>query len=251
MDVLKNIVDIKKMQLEAELVEYKDFHALVDARDFYAALRAQKTAIIAEIKYASPAKGDFGVKYLPQELASLYEAGGAVALSVLACKPFFNGSPSYITEAKMATKLPVLWKDFVFDSRQLELAKRCGADAVLLMCAVVGSELAALVEEAKKYGLEPVVEIYCEEELAEAKASGTKIILINNRNLHTLKVDLEVSQRLVKSLPEEIAVISASGIQSRQDIELLQAAGINAFLVGESVSRADDPQAAIDRLRGR
>ena len=218
MDILKNIVDLKKMQLETEFAEYKEFHPTLEPRDFYTALRAQKPAIIAEIKYASPAKGDFGVKYQPQELASFYEAGGAVALSVLACKPFFNGSPSYIAEAKMATKLPVLWKDFVFDSRQLELAKRCGADAVLLMCAVVGSELAALVEEAKKYGLEPVVEIYCEEELAEAKASGTRIILINNRNLHTLTVDLEVSRRMVKSLPEDIVVISASGTMNEDRI---------------------------------
>lgn len=248
MDILKKIVVTKKSLLESELAEFAGYKTDLPRRSFLTSLKAKKPAVIAEVKYASPSKGSFEVKHTPEELACLYELGGASALSVLACRPFFDGSPAYVAAAKKATSLPVLWKDFIFDIRQIELAVRCGADAILLICAVLGKELPIFIKTAARAGLEAVVEVYSAEEVQLAKESNAQIILINNRNLRTMNVDINHSVRIAKYFSEDTLVISASGIKTHEDIKTLQEQGINAFLVGESVSRAEKPELAVKAL---
>lgn len=248
MNILNRIVNEKKLVIEKELVRYGGLKTTAPRRDFAGVLRQVKPAVIAEIKYASPSKGDFGVTYSPEELARLYEQGGAAALSVLACEIDFKGSPEFVMRAKEATNLPVLWKDFVFDFRQLTLAVNCGADAVLLICNLLGEKIGEFIAAAEEIGLQAIVEIYDEAEAELAKRAGAKIILINNRNLRDFQVDLNVSKSLAKVFPSETLVISASGIKNRADIELLEKDGLHAFLVGESVACAKQPDEAVRSL---
>ena len=250
MDILNRIVADRKLVIEAELVKYGSLKSKAPQRDFAGALWGLESAVVAEIKYASPSKGNFGVAYSPEELGRLYQQGGAKALSVLACETYFEGSPEFVMRAKEATSLPVLWKDFVFDLRQLNLAASCGADAVLLICAVLGEKTGQFIAAAEKVGLQAVVEVYNEAEANIAKAAGAKIILINNRNLRDFKVDLNVSKNLAKLFSPEILVTSASGIKDRADIEYLQKSGLHAFLVGESVACAVHPNVAVRELMG-
>jgi indole-3-glycerol phosphate synthase len=251
MDILNRIVEDRKLVIEAELIKYGSLKSKAMQRDFAGALWGLETAVVAEIKYASPSQGNFGVAYTPEKLARFYEQGGAKALSVLACETHFEGSPEFVMRAKEATSLPVLWKDFVFDFRQLSLAVSCGADAILLICAVLGEKIQEFIVAAQEVGLQAVVEVYDEAEANIAKAAGAKIILINNRNLRDFKVDLNVSKNLAKVFPPETLVISASGIKNRDDIEYLQKSGLHAFLVGESVACAEHPDEAVQKLMGK
>ena len=215
-------------------------------RDFAAALRAKKIAIISEIKKASPSKGLLRADFRPAEIAREYEAGGAAALSVLTDRKFFQGSLADLEAARAAVNLPVLRKDFTTSEYHVVEAAAHGADAILLIAAVLSDpEMRTLRELAAQYRMAALVEVHGGEELQSAIASGAEIIGVNNRNLHTFEVTLETSLRLAKKIPASTIKISESGFDSRGQIDTLRAAGYQAFLIGEHLMRAKSPREAL------
>lgn len=223
--------------------------------DFSAAM-AQSTiedpGIIAEIKKASPSKGDIRPDLTVAELVEAYTQGGARAISVLTEAKYFKGSLGDLETACQTTDLPVLRKDFIFTDYQIYEAKKAGASAVLLITTMLSlgqqEELTCLTREL---GMEPLVEINSEWEFAQAHRAMAKIVGINNRNLTTLKTDPTVAKRVAKIFPQEIIPVEASGISCRADIEKGLDENIVNFLVGESIVRAKDTQAFIQTLRGK
>lgn len=246
--VLLDILDAKRKAVErskklkpAAALE-KKAASLASARDFAAAVGARAgTNIIAEIKRASPSAGTIAEDFDPAAIAADYKKGGAAAISVLTEEKYFRGDPTYVAAVKKAAPLPVLRKDFIFDEYQV-LESRClGADALLLIAAVLDSrQLAALVKYAAKLRIAPLVEVHDERELESALASGADLIGINNRDLNTLKVDLKISDRLSRLVPKGKTVVVESGIKTAADIERFKKLGINAFLIGETVMRSPD-----------
>lgn len=221
-----------------------------DYRSFYKALAASGTRIIAEIKRASPSKGDIQPDLDPAHTAGLYETGGAAAISVLTERNFFKGSLEDMKAARASCHIPVLRKDFLFDPYQLYEASGAGADAVLLIARVLEREqLADLIALAHALFIDALVEIHDEADLAKIQGVGAKIVGINNRDLKSFSTDLEISRRLASGLEPGQIVVAASGIFSRADIERYEP-GINCFLVGESIVRAPDTVAFINELRG-
>jgi indole-3-glycerol phosphate synthase len=219
------------------------------ARPFAGALAAEGRAIIAEMKRKSPSRGILRGDYRPAEIARCYEAAGARALSVLTDSSYFGGSHDHLREARQAVRLPVLMKDFIVEPYQVAEAAAAGADAILLIVAALDDAmLRALLERAAGFGLEALVEVHCEEELERAAALGTPLIGINNRDLVTLKVDVETSLRLAGRLPRKALAVSESGLRSAQDLARLEAAGYRAFLIGERFMSAADPGAALREL---
>jgi indole-3-glycerol phosphate synthase len=220
------------------------------------AIAAPGTSVIAEFKRASPSKGRFPVDMDPASVAGEYAEGGAVAMSILTDEPFFQGSLSDLSSAaEVAHSRPVsmaiLRKDFVIDEYQILEARAAGADAVLLIVAALDQRaLTRLLTVATETGLDALVEVHDEEELVRAEAAGARIIGVNNRDLRTFTVDLAVTERLASRRATEAFFVSESGIFTRQDVERLEAAGIDAILVGESLVRASDRARAIRELRG-
>ena len=215
-------------------------------RDFAAALRAKKIAIISEIKKASPSKGLLRADFRPAEIAREYEAGGAAALSVLTDRKFFQGRLADLEAARAAVNLPVLRKDFTTSEYHIVEAAAHGADAILLIAAVLSDpEMRTLRELAAEYRMAALVEVHDGEELESAIASGAEIIGVNNRNLHTFEVTLETSLRLAEKIPASTIKISESGFDSRGQIDTLRAAGYQAFLIGEHLMRAKSPREAL------
>ena len=215
-------------------------------RDFAAALRAKKIAIISEIKKASPSKGLLRADFRPAEIALEYEAGGAAALSVLTDRKFFQGSLADLEAARAAVNLPVLRKDFTTSEYHVVEAAAHGADAILLIAAVLSAlEMRTLRELAAQYRMAALVEVHNGEDLDSAIASGAEIIGVNNRNLHTFEVTLETSLRLAEKIPASTIKISESGFDSRGQIDTLRAAGYQAFLIGEHLMRAGSPREAL------
>ncbi|MFZ5797294.1 MAG: indole-3-glycerol phosphate synthase TrpC [Desulfobulbus sp.] len=211
-------------------------------RGFTRALTAfPGVAVIAEAKKASPSKGVIRPDFDPVTIAKNYKAGGAQAMSVLTDVDFFQGSITYIPLVRGAVDLPVLRKDFIIDPLQIREASLYGADAILLIAAILDtSQLRALREEAEGLGMDVLVEVHDEKELASALAAGSKLIGINNRNLNDFSVDLDTTFRLQKLIPPGIPVVSESGIASRSDMQRLRAAGITAALIGESLMRSGE-----------
>jgi indole-3-glycerol phosphate synthase len=223
--------------------------AAASRRDFRRALAAQAPVIIAEIKKASPSKGLLAADFDPVRLARAYQDGGAAALSVLTDGEFFQGSLADLAAARGASTLPVLRKDFTLDEDHVLEAAAHGADAILLIAAILdASALRGLREIAGHYGMAVLVEIHDEPELAKALDAGAEIIGVNNRNLATFEVSLETSLRLAARLPAHVLKVSESGIHSAQDIRTLSAAGYQAFLVGESLMRSGDPAESLRAL---
>jgi indole-3-glycerol phosphate synthase len=215
-------------------------------RDFRAALLAHAPAVVAEIKKASPSKGLLVEDFDPPALARDYERGGAAALSVLTDGEFFQGSLLDLVAARAATTLPVLRKDFTLDEIQIAEAAAHGADAILLIAAVLPVErLRELREYAGAFGIAALVEVHDERELEAATASGAEIIGVNNRDLRTFEVSLETSLRLVPMIPRGVLKVSESGIRSAEDVRKLRSAGFDAFLVGEHLVKAADRAAAV------
>ena len=206
-------------------------------------------AIIAEIKKASPSRGILCKDFRPVEIAHGYRKAGARALSVLTDVQFFQGSIEDLKQAKAASLLPVLRKDFTLAEYHLYEAAAAGADAVLLIAAILEpAELARLILLAGKLGLDALVEVHNAPELAAAVDAGATIIGVNNRDLRTFQVTLETSLRLIDSIPDHAVAISESGLRTAEDLRRLRSAGFDAFLIGERFMTEKDPGAALDRL---
>ena len=218
-------------------------------RDFSAALRVRRPAIISEIKKASPSKGVLIHDFRPAELACQYEQGGAAALSVLTDRDFFQGRLDDLRAARAACHVPVIRKDFTIAEYQIYEAGAAGADAILLIAAILNeAQLRAFRELAADLGMAALVEAHDAREVAAAVRSGAEIIGINNRDLRTFNVSLDVSVKLAPEIPAGVIKVSESGIFTASDIHRLLEAGFDAFLVGEHLVKSADPTRALRDL---
>lgn len=237
----------KRKSPSAELRDRPLFHQ--PRRGFAEKLKGGLLRIIAEVKRASPSQGLIRAQFDPVAIARDFAANGASALSVLTEERYFHGSLDYLEQIRAEISLALLRKDFVLDSYQLLEAKSFGADAVLLIGALLQtSQLKELKEEAGSLSLDALVEVHTEEELERALAAGADMIGINNRDLETFEVKLETAERLAPKVPPGITVVCESGIDSRQQIERFEKLGVHVFLVGEALMRAEDPGAKLKEL---
>jgi indole-3-glycerol phosphate synthase len=251
-DILATIVEQKKLDLASREtgVEALATASVATRRDFVAALTGATPAIIAEIKKASPSKGLLVVDHFdPAAIGRSYELGGAAALSVLTDEKHFQGNLADLESARDAVQLPVLRKDFTIDPYHVHQAAAHGADAILLIAAILTErQMRDFRELAEQYRMAALVEVHDEEELKPAIASGARLIGVNNRNLHTFQVDLGTALRLAEQMPANAVRVAESGIHSVADVRTLQAAGYQAFLVGEHLMKSGDPAAAVRAL---
>ncbi|MBE0545050.1 MAG: indole-3-glycerol phosphate synthase TrpC [Verrucomicrobia bacterium] len=231
-----------------------------EQRDFLAALRNPQTgdvALIAEVKKASPSAGVICPDFDPIRIAKEYEAAGASCLSVLTDEKFFQGSLDYLRQIRAAVKLPLLRKDFIIDERQILEAVEWGADAILLIVAILDdAQLREFHTLAAEAGLAALVEVHDEAELDRALGAGATLIGVNNRNLKTFQVDLATTERLAKQLSQSSTaqaslLVAESGIHNRADVERLKRAGAHAILVGESLMKHNDIRGKVSELLGR
>ena len=248
----KQITDTRRAQEPASALERRAAARQPRGARFEAALAmAGRVNVIAECKRRSPSRGVLAPQYDPVSIARKYEAGGAAAISVLTEPTFFDGALAHLTAVREAVELPLLRKDFVVDDYQLLEARAAGADAVLLIVAALDQpELVRLQTRAWTLDLAALVEVHDDEELARAIDSGARLIGVNNRNLRTLAVDVGASDRLAAKLPSGVVGVSESGLQTRDDLERLAAAGYRAFLIGERFMTDPDPARAIADLIG-
>lgn len=213
--------------------------------------RSGHTNVIAECKRRSPSKGVLAEQYDPVALARAYERGGAAAISVLTEPTFFDGALAHLAAVRSAVGIPLLRKDFIVDEYQLFEAIVNGADAVLLIVAALDQPaLIRLQTRAWDLGLATLVEVHGDDEVERALASGARIVGVNNRNLHTLAVDVAASDRLAARLPRSVIAVSESGLRTRADVERLTALGYRAFLVGERFMTDPDPAGAVRAVVG-
>ncbi|USQ13216.1 indole-3-glycerol phosphate synthase TrpC [Legionella lytica] len=221
-----------------------------ERRDFIAALKASTTAaIIAEIKRASPSKGLIREDFDVAQIAEIYAQHGARCLSVLTDIEFFQGHPDYLALAKSHCELPVLRKDFILDEYQIYESQSLGADCILLIVALLDdAQLADYCQLAQELNMAVLVESHTREELERALHLPTPLMGINNRSLHTFKTDIQLSINLKDVVPQDRIVITESGINTHTDVALMQANGINTFLIGESLMRAKDIGSALTQL---
>lgn len=255
MTILDRIVAVKRTEI-AQASERLPLAALEKAistapapRDFVAALRAKKPAVIAEIKKASPSRGVLRADFDPASIARSYEHAGAACLSVLTDREFFQGSSDDLRAARAACSLPVLRKDFVIDPYQVFESRAMGADCVLLIAACLSvAEMVELESRAHQLGMAVLVEVHDAAELEAALALKTPLLGINNRNLKTFETRLETTLTLLPRIPKQRLVIAESGILARDDVRRMQAGGVQAFLVGEAFMRAGDPGGALREL---
>ena len=252
-DVLARIVDAKQSgvaRLRELRPELERAAAARRPRDFRAALAASPPAVIAEIKKASPSRGVLAEDFRPAETARAYERGGAAALSVLTDEPFFQGRLEDMVAARAAVSLPVLRKDFTLGEVHILEAAAHGADAILLIAALLDAgDLRRLREFAAGLGVAALVEVHDERELFAAAESGADVIGVNNRDLRTFRVSLETSLRLAERIPPTAVRVSESGIHTAEDVRKLRDAGFQAFLVGEHLMKSPDPARAVELLR--
>ena len=257
MNILDTIVAQKRIEITQ--LTAGSLQPRVDRRDFFTALRQPRfasIALIAEVKKASPSAGVIWPDFDPFRIAKEYEAAGASCLSVLTDEKFFQGSLDYLRQIRAAVKLPLLRKDFIIDARQIAEAIEWGADAILLIVAILSdAQLQEFHTLATGAGLAVLVEVHDEAELQRALAAGARLIGVNNRDLKTFKVDLATTERLAESLRRsprggEVLLVAESGIHSRADVERLTRCGAQAILVGESLMRQNNIHAKVGELLG-
>jgi len=258
-DILKKIIARKHEEIAersqqvslAEMIERT--HAADACRGFVDAMKtkiaAGDAAVIAEIKKASPSKGVMREHFVPAEIASSYEQGGAACLSILTDKDFFQGSEEYLQQARAACSLPVIRKDFIVDPYQVYEARAIDADCILLIVAALeDAQMQALAALATELGMDVLVEVHDAQELARALPLNLPLIGINNRNLRTFEVSLKTTLGMLDAIPDDHIVVTESAIHSAEDVQLMRENSVNAFLVGEAFMRADDPGAQLARL---
>lgn len=251
-DILKKIVQRKQEEIADRKRERSidDLNRLIASaptpRGFVAAMRAKLEAglpaVIAEVKKASPSKGVIRENFVPAEIARSYEKGGAACLSVLTDIDFFQGSDTYLQQAREACSLPVLRKDFIVDPYQVVEARVIGADCILLIAACLSdAQMQELSEQAVALGMDVLVEVHDGEELQRTLPLNLPLVGINNRNLRTFETSLDTTLGLLMDIPQERIVVTESGIHTREDVALMRGNGVNSFLVGEAFMRADEP----------
>jgi indole-3-glycerol phosphate synthase len=250
-DILSQIATYKRLDVAArkqaqgqDAIEVRA-RAASAPREFKAALEARsapgRLALIAEIKKASPSKGLIREDFDPPQLARAYEAGGAACLSVLTDGPSFQGDDRYLVNARAAVGLPCLRKEFLVDPWQAAESRALGADAILVIMAMIEDSLAAdLMSEAVRFGMDALVEVHDQDELDRALALGARLVGVNNRDLRSFIVDLAVTERLSRSLPEDVLLVTESGVFSAEDAARMARTGARAMLVGESLMRQPD-----------
>ncbi|HZM58958.1 MAG TPA: indole-3-glycerol phosphate synthase TrpC [Vicinamibacterales bacterium] len=246
----RRITEVRRAQLPSSSLERSAAEKSPRGAAFEAALgMPDRVNIIAECKRRSPSRGVLAAQYDPVAIATQYEAGGAVAVSVLTEPTFFDGALAHLTAVREHVGLPVLRKDFIVDEYQLLEARAAGADAVLLIVAALEQrDLIDLRQRADALGLAALVEVHDDEELSRAVDCGARLVGVNNRNLRTLAVDVDASDRLAARMPSSVIGVSESGLQTRADLERLAAAGYKAFLIGERFMTAPQPAQAIQEL---
>jgi indole-3-glycerol phosphate synthase len=256
---LEKIAEIKKEEIRRRKNPsfQKEMEELISClpppRDFVGAISHHAPmAVIAEIKHASPSAGIIKEGVDLRKLAFEYEKGGASAVSVLTEPHFFKGEITHLRQVKEMTSLPVLQKDFIIDPFQIYEGRTSGADAVLLIAALLDREqLRDFVNLARSFSMTPLVEIHNEDDLEKTAGLGLSLIGVNNRDLRTLQVDLKTALRLKRKISPGIRVISESGVKGVQDVRLLKDAGIDGILVGETLMRSPDPSSKIRELLER
>jgi indole-3-glycerol phosphate synthase len=260
-DILNQIVAVKREEVAAAQKRIPfaamraDAQGRVLTRDFEGALRrkiaAGKSAVIAEIKKASPSKGVLRVDFIPADIAQSYAEFGAACLSVLTDRQFFQGQVDYLKQARASCDLPVLRKDFMIDAYQIYESRAMGADCVLLIAACLDdAQMTELEAIARSLDMAVLVEVHDRAELERALKLKTPLVGINNRNLHTFEVSLDTTLALLKDMPADRLPVTESGILSQTDVKKMRDAGVHAFLVGEAFMRADDPGQALSVLFG-
>jgi len=258
-DILNKILAVKAQEIAAAQTT-KPLNALRDeavqaapARDFTESIRAMiadgRPAVIAEIKKASPSKGVLRADFRPAEIAASYAKHGAACLSVLTDEQFFQGDAEYLQQARAACALPVLRKDFIVDEYQVYQSRAMGADAILLIAAALDvSQMQVFEALAHSLGMAVLVEVHNGEELDAALKLTTPLIGVNNRNLRTFEVSLQTTLDLLPRIPPNRIVVTESGILGADDVKLMRGNGVNAFLVGEALMRAEDPGAELAKV---
>ncbi len=258
-DILSRIAEYKRVEVaerkaatpQAEIEAQAQ--AAPPVRGFRAALEAAhapgRLALIAEIKRASPSRGLIRADFQPVALAQAYEAGGAACLSILTDAPSFQGAERYLVEARAAVALPCIRKDFMLDPWQIAESRALGADCILVILAMVDDGLAGeLMAEAARLGMDALVEVHDETEMARAGALGATLVGVNNRDLRTFEVDLANTEALARLAPASALLVTESGIFTPADVERLERSGAKAMLVGESLMRREDVAAATRAL---
>jgi len=255
--ILERILETKRREVEArraargfESIE-RAAAAAPETRDFARALAPSDAGlrIIAEVKKASPSKGVIRADFDPVAIARAYEDGGAAAISVLTDEPYFQGRLEYLDAIRREVGVPLLCKDFIVDRYQVYEARASGADAILLIVAALDDDgLGALGAEARRIGLDVLWEVHDIEEARRVRAFSPRIVGVNNRDLRTFAVSLETTRSAIPELPTAAVKVSESGFFRRSELEAMRAWGVDAFLIGESLMRADDPTRALREL---
>jgi len=258
-DILRKIVrrklqEISERSARTPLQQLEDAAASASVpRGFVQSIRDRidvgQAAVIAEIKKASPSKGVLREDFRPADIAISYAENGAACLSVLTDEGFFQGGDDYLRQARAACRLPVIRKDFIIDPYQVYEARVMGADCILLIVACLeDAQLQLLNELAQQLGMDVLVEVHDQDELARALPLGNSLIGINNRNLRSFEVSLQTTLDMLPLIGEDIIVVTESGIHTPQDVALMRGHEVHAFLVGEAFMRADDPGARLAEL---